>query len=210
MLEKYKNLTKKEWAMHVILHAIGIVFMPMGVVFTINAHLGANGYDALNFALAELLHINTSLAIYMTAGIAIVIAAVIRKGFPRVTTFISSFLLGIFTDIWKKVFAGLQGESIGFSIFLFALGVLLIAIAVASYVISIFPSNPTDDLIVAMNEKGLNLGVAKIILDAVCVAIAFFLGGEIGVCTIIVTFGLGPIINLFRDLILKMTKIEVK
>lgn len=210
MLEKYKNLTKKEWAMHVILYAIGIVFMPMGVVFTINAHLGANGYDALNFALAELLHINTSLAIYMTAGIAIVIAAVIRKGFPRVTTFISSFLLGIFTDIWKKVFAGLQGESIGFSIFLFALGVLLIAIAVASYVISIFPSNPTDDLIVAMNEKGLNLGVAKIILDAVCVAIAFFLGGEIGVCTIIVTFGLGPIINLFRDLILKMTKIEVK
>lgn len=210
MLEKYKNLTKKEWAMHVILYAIGIVFMPMGVVFTINAHLGANGYDALNFALAELLHINTSLAIYMTAGIAIVIAAVIRKGFPRVTTFISSFLLGIFTDIWKKVFAGLQGESIGFSIFLFALGVVLIAIAVASYVISIFPSNPTDDLIVAMNEKGLNLGVAKIILDAVCVAIAFFLGGEIGVCTIIVTFGLGPIINLFRDLILKMTKIEVK
>lgn len=210
MLEKYKNLTKKEWAMHVILYAIGIVFMPMGVVFTINAHLGANGYDALNFALAELLHINTSLAIYMTAGIAIVIAAVIRKGFPRVTTFISSFLLGIFTDIWKKVFAGLQGESIGFSIFLFAVGVVLIAIAVASYVISIFPSNPTDDLIVAMNEKGLNLGVAKIILDAVCVAIAFFLGGEIGVCTIIVTFGLGPIINLFRDLILKMTKIEVK
>lgn len=210
MLEKYKNLTKKEWAMHVILYAIGIVFMPMGVVFTINAHLGANGYDALNFALAELLHINTSLAIYMTAGIAIVIAAMIRKGFPRVTTFISSFLLGIFTDIWKKVFAGLQGESIGFSIFLFAVGVVLIAIAVASYVISIFPSNPTDDLIVAMNEKGLNLGVAKIILDAVCVAIAFFLGGEIGVCTIIVTFGLGPIINLFRDLILKMTKIEVK
>lgn len=210
MLEKYKNLTKKEWAMHVILYAIGIVFMPMGVVFTINAHLGANGYDALNFALAELLHINTSLAIYMTAAAAIVIAAVIRKGFPRVTTFISSFLLGIFTDIWKKVFAGLQGEDLAFSIFLFALGVLLIAIAVASYVISIFPSNPTDDLIVAMNEKGLNLGVAKIILDAVCVAIAFFLGGEIGVCTIIVTFGLGPIINLFRDLILKMTKIEVK
>lgn len=210
MLEKYKNLTKKEWVMHVILYAIGIVFMPMGVVFTINAHLGANGYDALNFALAELLHINTSLAIYMTAGLAIIIAAVIRKGFPRVTTFISSFLLGIFTDIWKKVFAGVQGEGLGFSIFLFAVGVVLIAIAVASYVISIFPSNPTDDLIVAMNEKGLNLGVAKIILDAVCVAIAFFLGGEIGVCTIIVTFGLGPIINLFRDLILKMTKIEVK
>ena len=33
--------------------------MPAGVVLTINAHIGAGGYDALNFVLAEHLHIKT-------------------------------------------------------------------------------------------------------------------------------------------------------
>lgn len=207
MLNQYKNLTKRELLLHIVLYAAGIVFMPMGVVFTINAHLGANGYDALNFALAEVLNINTSLAIYMTAFVAVVITALIRKGFPRLTTFISSFLLGIFTDIWKQVFENLQGNTMAGRILLFVLGALLISIAVASYVLSIFPSNPTDDLIVAMDERGINLGLAKILMDGVCVAAAFFLGGEIGVCTIIITFGLGPVINLFRSLIAKAVKL---
>ncbi len=64
--------------------------MPLGVVLTVNSHLGAGGYDALNFALGEKMGINTSLAIYMTAFL----AAVIRKKMLRITTFISFFFWG--------------------------------------------------------------------------------------------------------------------
>ena len=46
-------MTPGEWACNLALYAIGVGIMPMGVVLTINAHLGAGGYDALNFALAE-------------------------------------------------------------------------------------------------------------------------------------------------------------
>ena len=66
-LREWKSMTPGEWACNLALYAIGVGIMPMGVVLTINAHLGAGGYDALNFALAERLHINTSLAIYATA-----------------------------------------------------------------------------------------------------------------------------------------------
>lgn len=87
--------------------------MPLGVVLTVNSHLGAGGYDALNFALGEKMGINTME-----------------------------------------------------SVVILLIGVLVIAFAVAAYILCIFPSNPTDDLVAAMHEKGIRLGIAKIGLAA--------------------------------------------
>ncbi|MCB7087658.1 hypothetical protein LI019_01815 [Enterocloster bolteae] len=53
-------------------------------------------------------------------------------------------------------------------------------------------------LVVALHEKGMRLGTAKISLDAVCVVLAVLLGGEIGIGTIVCTFGLGPVTGLFH------------
>ena len=192
-----------------VLYFIGIIVMPLGVVFTINAHLGAGGYDALNFALGEKLGINTSIAIYSTALLAVFITAGIRRGFPRFSTFISSFLLGLSTDFWKWVCAGVQGDFLLKSIFILLIGLVFISIGVAAYMLSGLPTNPTDDMIVAFKERGISIRAAKIGFDAVCVAIAFLMGGEIGVGTIICTFLLGPGINLFYFLIAKIIKESV-
>ena len=73
------QLKTKDWCANLLLYLIGVGLMPLGVVLTVNSHLGAGGYDALNFALGERMGINTSLAIYMTAFLAVILAAVIRK-----------------------------------------------------------------------------------------------------------------------------------
>lgn len=140
--------------------------MLLGVVLTINSHLGAGGYDTLNFALGEKMGINTSLAIYMTAFLAVILAAVIRKKMLRITTFISSFFLGLFTDMWKAILRDVEGNNTMESVVILLIGVLVIAFAVAAYILCIFPSNPTDDLVAAMHEKGIRLGIAKIGLAA--------------------------------------------
>ena len=63
-LKAYLNQMKgRDWAVNLLLYLIGIGLMPMGVVLTVNSHLGAGGYDALNFALGDRLGINTSYAI---------------------------------------------------------------------------------------------------------------------------------------------------
>ena len=74
---------------------------------------------------------------------------------------------------------------------------IIIAFAVAAYILCIFPSNPTDDLVAAMKERGVRIGIAKIGLDVVCVALALLLGGEIGVGTVVCTLGLGPVVDVF-------------
>lgn len=201
MKNSWKQMSRKEWIKNIILYAIGVVFMPLGVVLTINAHLGSGGYDALNFALGETLHVNTSIAIYGTAILALLVTAWVRKGFPRITTFISSFFLGIFTDIWKAVLEPIQGTSLLSGLVIMLAGLVVIAFAVACYMISIFPTNPTDDLVLALTERGIRIGVAKVSLDVFCVAAAWLLGGEIGVGTIVCTFCLGPVIDVFHGMI---------
>jgi len=196
-LEKLKSLPKNELAIHLLLYIIGVFIMPLGVVFTINAHVGAGGYDALNFALGDKLGINTSFAIYITAFIAVLIAAIIRKSYPNLLTFITSFFMGLATDFWKFILKGMQADTFITGLLFTAIGMIIVAFAVSAYVISYFPSNPTDDLMVALSEKKIRLSVAKICMDIICVLIAFALGGEIGIGTIIVTFGLGLIVELF-------------
>lgn len=202
----FKEMSIRDWTKNLILYAIGVGIMPLGVVLTVNAHLGAGGYDALNFAIGEKLHINTSVAIYGTAFLVLLLAALVRRSYPRIQTFISSFFLGIFTDIWKAVLEPVSGEKLFDSLLLLAAGLVVIAFAVACYMISVFPTNPTDDFVVALHERGVKIGTAKIGLDIVCVILAFLLGGEIGVGTIICTFGLGPIIDFFHGKIERLCK----
>lgn len=203
--EHYAKYTARDWVWNVVLYLIGVGLMPLGVVLTVNSHLGAGGYDALNFALGEKLGINTSLAIYMTAIIAVILAAIIRRKAPRITTFISSFFLGIFTDLWKSALQGIQGSGWVDSIVILLIGLVIVAFAVAAYILCIFPSNPTDDLVAAAHERGARLGVAKICLDVFCVVVAFIMGGEIGVGTIVCTFGLGPVVDFFFGFLKKFT-----
>lgn len=207
--KQLKKMSLSKWIKHLTLYAIGVGLMPLGVVLTINAHLGAGGYDALNFVLSERLHINTSWAIYGTAFFILLLAALVRKSYPRIETFISSFFLGLFTDFWKVVMDNIEGNTLITSLMLMGLGMIIVAFAVACYIISIFPTNPTDDFVVALSERGVGIGVAKIGLDTVCVVIAFILGGEIGVGTIICTFGLGPIIDVFHKKISSLVKDNV-
>lgn len=206
LITKMKNkMSVRDWLANLLLYVVAIVFMPLGVVLTVNSHLGAGGYDALNFALGDKLGINTSYAIYMTAFLAVILAAIIRKKMLRLTTFISSFFLGIFTDIWKNILSGVEGKGWVDSVLMFLIGMVIIAFAVAAYILCIFPSNPTDDLVAAMQERGVRIGVAKISLDVFCVVVAFLLGGEIGIGTIVCTLGLGPIVDLFYGMLKKLT-----
>lgn len=199
-----KGKTTKDFVINIGFYLFAVVFMPMGVVFTIKSHLGAGGYDALNFALAERMGISTSLAIYLTAGLAVILTALIRRGIPRISTFITSFFLGVTTDMWKQILVHVDGTTMLNRIIFFLLGLAIIGLAIAAYIISGLPTNPTDDLIVALKEKGCPIRVSKIAFDALCVFLAFVFQGEIGVGTIICTFALGPIIEVFHLLLIKI------
>ncbi len=201
-MKSRKKIEKRQ----IIMYLLGILAISVGVVFTINSHAGAGGFDALNFILAKHLGINTSYAIYITSFLLVLITAGIRRTYPRMVTFVSSFLIGFFIDISKGLLEGVEGTGIVSSAVLLIVGMILVGFGVAAYVSSGLPPNTNDDLVLALKEKGVPIGKAKVGFDAACALLAFFLGGEIGWGTIAVSFGLGCVVQFFDGIIGSYTK----
>ena len=194
----FKNYTKREIAIHIFMYFIGVALLPAGIVLTINSHFGAGGMDALNFAFGTLIHLPTSISIFILGAIYMCISALIRRQRPRLLTFMASVFQGIFVDLWKIILMPVESSNTLSAVLLFLLGNLIIAITAAPYYLSLLPSNPADDLTIAISEKGIRISIAKIIFECSCAVLAFLLHGEVNIGTILVILFLGPCIDIFQ------------
>ena len=76
-------------------------------------------------------------------------------------------------------------------------GLELLALGTWLYMKSALGSGPRDALMVALARKfGRSAGACRAVVDVLVTVIGFFLGGPVGVGTIISAIGLGPLINL--------------
>ena len=76
-------------------------------------------------------------------------------------------------------------------------GLELLALGTWLYMKSALGSGPRDALMVALARKfGRSAGACRAVVDVLVTVIGFFLGGPVGIGTIISAVGLGPLINL--------------
>lgn len=197
-LETLKKYTSKEIFVHIFMYALGVAVLPAGIVLTINSHFGAGGIDALNFAFGELIHVRTSISIFILGFIFMCVAAIIRKQRPRPLTFMATVFQGIFVDVWKVILADVQGTGWVDGLLLFLLGNVIIAIMAAPYYLCFLPTNPADDFTQAISERGVRFGIAKMLFEVSAAVIAFLLHGEVNIGTVIVILSLGPMIDFFQ------------
>lgn len=179
--------------------------MTLGVSLTVKSEIGAGAYDSINFGLAQVLNINVSLAIWLTSFLVVIIAAIIRRKFLKLTTFITALIVGASTDMWVMIIKNIVFNTIIEKVFAFLIGICLVAIGIAIYIIPKLPANPTDDLMVALTEeKEISIRKAKLAIDITCIIIAFLLKGPIGVGTIVATVLVGPLVDIINKLIMKI------
>ncbi len=186
-----------------IIFLLGIAILTLGVSMTVKSDIGAGSYDSINFAVADMLNIKVSLAISITSFIVLIIAAFIRREAPRITTFITSVIMGLFTDIWVKIVDLIQVNTILNKGLVFIVGMVLVCFGIALYMIPKLPTNPTDDLMVALTEKKISIKRAKMTIDIICIVLAFILKGPIGIGTIVLTFLVGPTVDIFHNILIK-------
>jgi len=183
---------------------VGIVILTLGVSLTAKSGVGAGSYDSINFALRDVFNISLSLAISSTSLLVVFLAAFVRKSFPRFITFVTSVIMGVSTDMWVQVIRNLSADTIVNKIVMFIIGMFLMCIGLAIYLIPKLPANPADDFMVALTERGFSIRKAKLSIDITCIVIAFLLKGPIGIGTIILTFGIGPAVDFIHGNILRI------
>ncbi|MCF6410839.1 YczE/YyaS/YitT family protein [Pseudalkalibacillus salsuginis] len=176
----------------------GLILISLGVSFTIKAGLGTGAWDALNVGLAETVGLTVGSWVFIVGIILIILNAFLLRSRPDLLAVITIFLAGLFIDSWLLlVLDQFTVSGLLHQIILFVVGMLILAFGIAVYLQANFPLIPIDKLMLAIQERlGVSMGMAKTIGELSALVIAFLFSGPIGLGTLIVTFTIGPLVQL--------------
>jgi uncharacterized membrane protein YczE len=196
----------------ILFYLFGLFLMGFGVTLTIKADLGAGAWDALNVGLSNVIGLTVGSWVIIIGIILMFLNAFIVKGKPKLLALFTILLIGFSVDFWLMVvMKNIQFDLLTHKVLSLVGGIIFIAIGVAMYLQTKFPANPIDQLMISLNERfHLNFMVAKTIGEVSALILAFILQGPIGVGTIIITFLIGPIIQLFNIPITKRYEMLIK
>jgi len=178
---------------------IGLFIMTFGVCLTIKADLGAGAWDALNVALTEKIGFTIGTWVMAAGALLIIVNAILFKKRPDILAVITFVFIGFLIDFWMNIgFDAWQVEQFFVKLIALILGIAIIGFGASIYLQAKFPLNPIDNFMMAIKARlRVNLMAAKTIGELIALIPAYFLDGPIGVGTIIITFAVGPFIQLF-------------
>lgn len=182
----------------IIIFVLGIIVLTLGVSLTIKANLGAGSWDSVNVGLSNRFSLSVGSFGFIIAIIMTIIAGGLREGKFNFYTLVTAFVLSSCTDFWLIVVSKIQfNNGLIERLVCLLIGILILSIGLAIYLIPNLAPNSIDDCMMAFRQRfNLSVGVAKFLVDGLGIIIALIVSGPIGIGTILITFSVGPLVNI--------------
>ncbi len=187
-----------------IMYFLGLFLIAFGIATQNYADLGLVPYDSIIYEVADILEISVANSVFMGSMILMIIVLLLERKMKCLMTVITGVILSqMFSIVYA--FYNIQVPSnfiIQFIVLL--IGLIISALGVSLCINSLLPCTPIDQLILTISNKlNVTQGKAKIIIDALCLALAIALGSSIGIGTVVVVGLFGVCLNYFNNLFLK-------
>ena len=122
---------------------------------------------------------------------------------PGIGTILNAFIVALMIDICIKFFP--SPENYFSQILLGTFAVLIVGFGGAIYLIANLGAGPRDGLMVGLQIKtNLPIAAVRATLEITVVCIGWYLGGTVGIGTLIFAFGIGPCVALGLFLVNKL------
>lgn len=184
----------------------GLILYALGIIIMLKVNLGLSPWDVFNQG------VNRTFGITIGSASIIVGSIVISAGFYfkqpiGVGTIIDLFLVGTFMDIFNMLLMDMSHFYFGARIILFIMGLLICAYGCYMYIPQGLGCGPVDGLLVNLSRVlKCPIGIVSISLEAFVLISGYFLGGTIGLGTVIATLLKGP----FLQGVFKFKKVDIK
>lgn len=187
---------RKELIMRWIFFFIGLMVLGLGVALTIKGQIvGVGSWDVLHIGLFIQLGLTIGLWSIIVGLVIVAVSSIGLREFPRIGTILNMATVGLFIDFFNWIIPNPQ--LITWQIISFILGIILIGAGGGIYISGNLGAGPRDSLMLLFVEKlNLNITIARTIMEVTVVIIGYLLGGPVGVGTIVMAFGLGPVIQV--------------
>lgn len=185
---------------------LGCLVSAIGTVMTFNSNLGLGPWDVLSHGISKIGNVSRGKAHIAIGAMLLVSNGVLgeRLGWG---TIVSMVLTGIFMDFFMEsnlipIFNGFY-----LSLLMLLIGLFIIGIGTYLYIGVGLGAGPRDGLMVALTRKThKSVCLIRGIIEVTAMAIGYFLGGFVGIGTIITALSIG----CFVQFAFKLFKFDVK
>ncbi|MDC1132376.1 hypothetical protein OAS64_00610 [Candidatus Pelagibacter sp.] len=205
MFLKIKNIPNVSWSSEKPLNlkpkistffflCLGLSFFGLGEGLLIVSFAGASPWSVLAQGIA--LNINLSIGIItIFVSIIVLIFWIPLKQKPGIGTILNAIIIGLMIDVCIRFVP--TPENYIYQIFLAIIAVLTVGFGGGIYLVANLGAGPRDGLMVGLQKKtNLPIAVVRGSLEISVMSIGWYLGGTVGVGTLLFAFGIGPAVAL--------------
>jgi hypothetical protein len=178
----------------------GLFLYALGIVITMKANLGFAPWEVFHQGVSNTIGLSIGKVSILT-GFVICILVVLSGEKLGLGTILNMFLIGIFMDMILGLDVIPQMKGFISGVLMMFTGLFTISFASYFYMGSAFGAGPRDSLMVTIERKtGLAVGISRGMIEGSAVLIGWFLGGPVGLGTIIGAFGISFCIQIVFNL----------
>ena len=174
----------------------GLLISAVGVTMLLNANIGVEPWSVLQQGMSRTMGITYGTAA-MIVGAAVILIAILMGESFGIGTLANIFVAPAMIDALLALGWIPEAHSLWAGILELTLGMEILALGTCYYMKSALGSGPRDALMVVLARKtGRSVGFCRVAVEALAVLIGWYLGGSVGIGTLLGAFGVGTLINL--------------
>jgi uncharacterized protein len=187
----------------------GLFVIANGIVFTINARIGVNPWDVLHIGLSTKIGLTIG-QVMQGVGLLLIVFSYFFKVKPSIGTILNMIFLGLFVDLVIASGYVPQPELLWLRIVLYICGVVLFGFGVAFYISPNLGAGPRDSLMLALTRASrFRVGTIRTFIEVTVATVGYFLGGPLGIGTVIFALSIGLFMELGFSTVNKIKKTKV-
>ncbi len=201
MFLKIKNIPKVSWSSKKPLNlkprlstffflCFGLSLFGIGEGLLLVSYTGASPWSVLAQGIS--LKINYSIGV-ITFSISIFVISlwIFLKQKPGIGTILNALIIAVMIDLCLKYVS--TPESFIPKIILAVFAVMLVGVGSGIYLVANLGPGPRDGLMTGLQKKtNLPIATVRVLLEVTVVSIGWYLGGTVGIGTLLFAFGIGP------------------
>ena len=187
-----------------IMLVIGLFLFGLGEAIIIGSGSGVSPWTVLAQGISSKTDLSIGMATFLIS-IFILIFWVPLKQVPGIGTILNAIIIASAIDLTLGFIP--KPELIYLKILQASFGIFIVGIGSGIYLASNLGPGPRDGLMIGLQQKtNTSIPLIRTIIEITAVTVGWFLGGIVGIGTILFVFGIGPCVGVGLTLVEKVSK----
>lgn len=190
---------KKQFIKRLSLVVLGQIIISAGITLMLFINLGADPLGVFHTGVANVLNITFAKAILIENLVVVIIVYFIDKKYINIATIVTLFVVSLTTGFFNSFYTFIFPNQMSFifRVLVLVLACFILSVGLNFYILPKLGVGAMDIPVeMLVDKKGFIYQRVKVLTDLMFLVAGYFLGGVVGIGTVISAFIVGPFIQI--------------